>query len=232
MSENSNDSDQKKIEKLEETVKFLRKELESQNMAILRLERALETGDGISNTPEKPSLTLADMEFVIFGIEEKLKKHNELIKNIVISLVGTNDLLEELRDLYRTSLGEIKLEQEEHMRLYQKILSGSLESIRVEFLMVLRDFREKYPDLETRKLEKQLLSKKEPIFSPTRNLESDIWTNEQLYGLENLELSLERNINDSMNSILEMLNYLAVKTEYLNQIVLDKKKSEIKLSKI
>ena len=54
-------SEPEKIQKLEETVKFLRKELESQNLAILRIERALESGDGVPPSNDKPSLSLADI---------------------------------------------------------------------------------------------------------------------------------------------------------------------------
>lgn len=221
-----------KIQKLEETVKFLRKELESQNMAILRLERALESGEGMGTTKEKPNLTLADMEFVIFGIEEKLKRHTELIKNIAISLVGTTDLLEEVRDLYKNSVGDLKLDQEEHMKFFQKLLAESLESIRTEFLLVLRDFREKYPNLEAKKLNEQLGGKNEsknPL--PTRKIDtSNIWITEQLQDLnqrnENLELFIEERVKDSMNSIYEMFSYLTTKVEKFREIVLDNKITE------
>ncbi len=212
-------SESEKIHKLEETVKFLRKELESQNLAILRLERALETGE-VTNT-SKSTLSLADIEFVVFGIEEKLKKHNELIKNIVISLVGTNDLLEEIRDLYRSSLSEIKIEQEDHMKIYQKLLSSSLETIRSEFLLVLRDFREKYPDLESKKLDSK---NSQTSKLPTRKLEStDVWLEEQLKDLnqrnENIELFIEQAINEKLNSVFEMLHHLTTKIELINGII-------------
>lgn len=221
-------SESEKIQKLEETVKFLRKELESQNMAILRLERILETGE-VTNTSNS-NLSLADIEFVVFGIEEKLKKHNELIKNIVVSLVGTNDLLEEIRDLYRSSLSEIKLEQEEHMKIYQKLLSSSLETIRSEFLLVLRDFREKYPKLEAKKLE---ASSAQTSKLPTRKLEStDVWLEEQLNDLnqrnENIELFIEQNINEKLNSVFEMLNHLTTKIELINGIMTENNVTEHK----
>lgn len=220
-------SESEKIQKLEETVKFLRKELESQNLAILRLERALEDPSSATGSADKPALSLADVEFVVFGIEEKLKKHNELIKNIVISLVGTNDLLEEIRDLYRSSVSEIKTEQEEHMKFYQKLLSSSLETVRSEFLLVLRDFREKYPKLH--ELEKLSTGKSANL--PTRQLDdSEVWKKEQLQDLnvrnENLELFIEQNINDKMNSVFEMLNFLTTKVEHLHDTVLDSNVNE------
>ena len=220
-------SETNKIQKLEETVKFLRKELESQNMAILRLERALESGEGITGSKEKPSLTLADMEFVLFGVEEKMKKHNELIKNIVISLVGLADLLEEIRDFYKSSTIEIKTEQEFHMKTYQKLLSGSIETIRSEFLLVLRDFREKYPELEKMKIEGNISPKNRPRSQlQTRKVESnEVWTNNQQEDLnqrmENLELLIDQNINQSMNPFFEMLNHLTVKLEQIHQLVLE-----------
>ena len=220
-------SETNKIQKLEETVKFLRKELESQNMAILRLERALESGEGITGSKEKPSLTLADMEFVLFGVEEKMKKHNELIKNIVISLVGLADLLEEIRDFYKSSTIEIKTEQEIHMKTYQKLLSGSIETIRSEFLLVLRDFREKYPELEKMKIEGNISPKNRPRSQlQTRKVESnEVWTNNQQEDLnqrmENLELLIDQNINESMNPFFEMLYHLTVKLEQIHQLVLE-----------
>ncbi len=218
-------SETEKIQKLEETVKFLRKELESQNLAILRIERALEDPTSVLDTKDKPALSLADIEFVVFGIEEKLKKHNELIKNIVISLVGTNDLLEEIRDLYRASVSDIKRDQEEHMKYYQKILSSSLETIRSEFLLVLRDFREKYPKLEELQ---QTTPDKTPSNLPTRKLDSsEIWQKEQLKDLnlrnENLELFIEQNVNDKLSSVFEMLNFLTTKIEHLHETVLETK---------
>ena len=224
-------SEPDKIQKLEETVKFLRKELESQNLAILRIERALESGDVAAGASDKPALSLADIEFVVFGIEEKLKKHNDLIKNIVISLVGTNDLLEEIRDLYRSSLSEIKLEQEEHMKYYQKLLASTLETLRGEFLLVLRDFREKYPELEARKVEAQSGS---PTNLPTRKIESsEVWLEEQLNDLnqrnENIELFIEQNIDDKMSSVFEMLNHLTTKIEHLHRLVSEGKVKEEKL---
>lgn len=222
-------SEPDKIQKLEENVKFLRKELESQNLAILRLERSLESGEELSPNKEKPNLTLADMEFVIFGIEEKLKKHNDLIKHLAISLVGTTDLLEEIRDLYRNSINEMKNDQEEQMKSYQKILSGSLETIRTEFLLVLRDFREKYPDLEAKKMDKDMDTKKESQANvSTHKLEAtDGWTENQLNDLnqrtENLELVIEQNIHNNLSSVYEMLNHLTAKVELLHQAILEDK---------
>ena len=222
-------SEPDKIQKLEETVKFLRKELESQNMAILRLERILESGDSAALSKDKPALTLADIEYVIFGIEEKLKKHNDLIKNIAISLVGTTDMLEEIRDLYRNSVSELRLDQEDQMKSYQKILSGSLETIRTEFLLVLRDFREKYPELEAIKHKKAIDAKKEsPSNVNTRKLEStEAWTENQLQDLnqrmENMELVIEQNIQANISSVYEMLNHLQVKLEQVYQTVTEEK---------
>ena len=222
-------SEPDKIQKLEETVKFLRKELESQNMAILRLERILESGDSAAVSKDKPALTLADIEYVIFGIEEKLKKHNDLIKNIAISLVGTTDMLEEIRELYRNSVNELRLDQEDQMKSYQKILSGSLETIRTEFLLVLRDFREKYPELEAIKHSKAIDAKKEsPSNVNTRKLESaEAWTENQLQDLnqrmENMELVIEQNIQANISSVYEMLNHLQVKLEQVYQTVTEEK---------
>ena len=216
-------SESEKISKLEETVKFLRKELESQNLAILRLERAIEGGDVTISS--KPTLSLADIEFVVFGIEEKLKKHNELIKNLVISLVGTNDLLEEIRDLYRSSLSEIKLDQADNMKFYQKLLTSSVETLRSEFLLVIRDFREKYPNLEAMKLESR---NGQPSKLPTRKLEStEVWLEEQLNDLnqrnENLELFIEQTMNEKLSSIFEMLNHLTTKLELLQKLISENK---------
>ena len=222
-------SENDKIQKLEETVKFLRKELESQNMAILRLERALETGEGVGSTKEKPNLSLADLEFVIFGIEEKLKRHNELIKNMAISLVGTTDLLEEVRDLYKTSVSEIKLDKEQHMKFFHKLLGESLETIRTEFLLVLRDFREKYPALEAYKIESELADNNTPDQKlPTRKLDSDnVWMEEQLRDLnlrnENIELFIEQRLKENMNSIFEMFNFLSSRVEEFRQIIMNEK---------
>ena len=222
-------SEPDKIQKLEETVKFLRKELESQNMAILRLERILESGDSAALSKDKPALTLADIDYVIFGIEEKLKKHNDLIKNIAISLVGTTDMLEEIRDLYRNSVSELRLDQEDQMKSYQKILSGSLETIRTEFLLVLRDFREKYPELEAIKHKKAIDAKKEsPSNVNSRKLEStEAWTENQLQDLnqrmENMELVIEQNIQANISSVYEMLNHLQVKLEQVYQTVTEEK---------
>lgn len=222
-------SENDKIQKLEETVKFLRKELESQNMAILRLERALETGESTSSTTERPNLSLADLEFVIFGIEEKLKRHNELIKNITISLVGTTDLLEEVRDLYKVSVSEIKTDQAEHMKFFHKLLSESLESIRTEFLLVLRDFREKYPELEAKKVDSMLQNKNDSKQKlSTRKLESNgVWLTEQLNDLnlrnENIELFVEQRLKENMSSIYDMFNFLSTRVEEFRQIVLNDK---------
>ena len=225
-----------KIEKLEETIKFLKKELESQNLAILRLERALETGEGITGSMEKPSLTLADMEFALFGVEEKLKKHNDILKSVVISLVGVNDLLENIRDFFRSSVSEIKLDQQEHIKSFQRMFSGSIESVKAEFLMVLRDFREKYPELETLKIEGFSKNQK-PVPTSTRTLESnDTWTTEQLtdlnHRMEEIELLIERSVDNSYQSVIELLSTVMTKTEELVLIGKDKGLKKSNLSPI
>lgn len=209
-----------KIAKLEDTIKFLRKELESQNMAILRLERAFESGEVIDKEKQKPVLTLADMEFTLFGIDDKLKKHNGLLKSIVISIVGVNDLLEELRDFYKSSLTDIQLNQEENMNAYHRLLKGTVEGIRTEFLMVLRDFREKYPKLEEIKMHDSMKNINKNIKSINTLGSTVEWSEEQLKDLnqraEEMQLLIDKNINESLQSVNESINYLLTKTTELN----------------
>ena len=211
-------SEPDKIQKLEETVKFLRKELESQNLAILRLERAFESGEKLDSN-EKPTLTLADMEFSLFGIEEKIKKHNELLKTIVISLVGLNDLFEQIRDFNKSALADMQFLIESTTNSYQDILSGSITSLRAEFLMALRDFREKYPKLEEIKLLQGDFDKKISPLS-TIDTSSELWSSTQLKDLnrrtEELELLYEQNLNENLNTINKSLNYLLSKTKELD----------------
>jgi hypothetical protein len=208
-----------RVVKLEKQIAFLRRELESQNLAITRVERTLEGG----SLPEKKTMSTTDIEMAILGFETQLKKHQEILKQNTITLVGLNDLLEQIRDFFRSSVSDIKLDQKDHMQSYQKMLSGAVESLRAEFLLVLRDFRQKYPKLEKFSLEKDVDVKT----SLSKLEKNDIWTDEQKVHLEikieEMEQMIERYIQDSFGSVVDLFSIILNKTEELSLIIKEKK---------
>jgi len=209
---------EERVEKLERDVQFLRKELESLNLALTKVEQNLQGGTG----PDAmlTGLTPPSMQLELLAAREMQHKHQEILKNNTIALVGLNDLLEQIRKHYVDSITEVKLDQREHLDFFQKMLSGSVESLRAEFLVVLRDFREKYPKLEALAQEEQQAR----LDIETKKLESNLaWTPEQERDLEarsgNLEQMIQRFINESYSSVVELFTYLLTKTEVLSQII-------------
>ena len=209
-------NDKKKIEDLENNIRFLKKELESKNLAILRIERALETGEGMNqDEKQKPVLTLADMEFTLFGIEEKLKKHNDLLKSLVVSTVGMNDLLEQVRESSKNSLTDMQALIETASNAYQEILAGYISSLRTEFLLVLRDFREKYPEVEEI-AQNESMQKLEKFNYRNIKKTKAVWTPPQQQALEELELMFDNSLQEKLGEINKSVLLLLSKTKELN----------------
>lgn len=208
-----------RVVKLETDVKFLRRELESLNLAITRLEQS-STGTGT----DASGLTSTNTQLDLLAAREMQEKHQEILKNNTVALVGLNDILEEIREYYRESITDIKLDQREQLGFFQKMLSGAMESLRAEFLMVLRDFREKYPKLDSI-AQKEATDRVKTILG--KLTKTEFWTEEQKRDLdiraEQLEQLIGHFIEDSFSSVVELFTYLLNKAETLNYIIMEGK---------
>lgn len=205
-----------RLKKVEDSIKFLTRELEAQNLAISRIEQKLD-GTPVGGQEPSPVAGQSDHELRLMSIESQLAKHHEVLKNNTIATVGLNDLLESIRDYYRESVKDIRFDQQTLMQTFQKILAGSMEELRTELLLALRDFREKYPLLEQRKIEQELVQSRK---KGRQMNEGKAWTADQQKDLERLSDDLEklvdRFVNEAFNSQVELLSYLLNKVEELS----------------
>ena len=187
------------FEKIEQSMNSLVKELQAQKEQNLHVE-----------------LTLS-------AAEKKIKQHEELLKNQTKILVACTDLIQQIRTTYHDGLLQIKNDQQLLMQSFQKLLSGSMETIRSEVLLALRDFREKYPKLETLKFQEAEGSKKKAFLSQSSIEEfSEIQAKSLDRRFDEITVLVERQVQESFKSIVELLSFLLTRVEELNRILEDK----------
>lgn len=182
-----------------------------QNIDLLVKELAVQKDKNIS------------LELTLSAAEKEIKHHEELLKNQTKILVAFTDLIQQIRATYYDGIKQIKLDQQTLMQSFQKLLSGSIETIRSEVLVALRDFREKYPKLEAIKLQESEEPKKKSLLSQSSIEEfSEVQSKFLDRRFDEITLLIDRQVQESFKSIVELLSFLLTRVEELSRIIEEK----------
>jgi hypothetical protein len=181
-----------------------------------------QTGQGQDTS--RFSSSPVDMELSMTALEKEVNDLQEILKNQTKIMVTFSDFMQSFRETQQSSIVGFKQDQVELMKTFQNIVSSITETLRTEFLMVLRDFREKYPELEQKKIENELKLQK----SPFPSLESSqIFTTDQATFLDrkfdDFVVQIERQVQDSFQSVIKLLSHLLAKVEELKYAFEEKK---------
>jgi hypothetical protein len=171
----------------------------------------------------KSAPSSVDMELSVTALEKEVKNLQEILKNQTKILVTFSDFMQSFRETQQSNITGFKEDQIDLMKTFQNITSSVAETLRTEFLMVLRDFREKYPDLEKKKIEKELKQVKSPFPSIDS---SQVFTSDQSSFLnrkfDDIVVQIERQVQDNLQSVVELISHLLAKVEQLKYIIEEK----------
>ncbi|MHA2104907.1 MAG: hypothetical protein ACW981_15880 [Candidatus Hodarchaeales archaeon] len=171
----------------------------------------------------KSASSSVDMELSVTALEKEVKNLQEILKNQTKILVTFSDFMQSFRETQQSNITGFKEDQIDLMKTFQNITSSVAETLRTEFLMVLRDFREKYPDLEKKKIEKELKQVKSPFPSIDS---SQVFTSDQSSFLnrkfDEVVVQIERQVQDNLQSVVELISHLLAKVEQLKYIIEEK----------
>ncbi|OLS16414.1 MAG: hypothetical protein HeimC3_54660 [Candidatus Heimdallarchaeota archaeon LC_3] len=164
-----------------------------------------------------------DFGLSLASLEKEVNSHQDILKNQTKIMITFSDFIKNIRETFQESVSDFREDQISLMKSFQNIVSSTSETLRTEFLMVLRDFREKYPELEKIKIEKELKQIKSPF--PTID-SSQIFTSDQATFLDRkfdeLIVQIERQIQDSFVSVVELLSHILAKVEELKYVLEEK----------
>ena len=127
-----------------------------------------------------------------FDIESKIREHDELLKTHTKIVAGLSEIIQIMRN-----------DQKNLLQSFQKIFSGTLESVRSEFTLALRVVRE-------------TLNDKNPIDPATVSPDS-LTTIERR--IDDLHLVIIREVQDGLGFMVELLTYMQNKIEVLHDAV-------------
>ncbi|MHA1983008.1 MAG: hypothetical protein ACW967_01560 [Candidatus Hodarchaeales archaeon] len=171
----------------------------------------------------KSSSSSVDMELSMTALDKDVKNMQDILKNQTKMMVAFSDFMQNFREMQQSTITGFKEDQIELMKTFQNITSSVTETLRTEFLMVVRDFREKYPDLEKKKIEKELKQVKSPFPSIDS---SQVFTTDQSSFLnrkfDEVVVQIERQVQDSLQSVIELISHLLAKVEQLKFVIEEK----------